>query len=83
MLLNMRQIRRMMLTTTADEASLSYRGAVARLAEVHHYGEVDSVDQAGKIQTQYPARPLLGISGSDISMIRKILEDSISRVINR
>lgn len=73
MLLGLREARRMVLTATPAGMELGYSGRNARLAEVHHYGQVDAVDKAGKIQTKYPARPLLGLAPEDVAWVEQRL----------
>jgi len=57
---------------TADDAVVEFTGSVQRMARVHHYGLRDRPARGGK-EVQYEARPLLGISESDINRIEDFI----------
>ena len=58
---------------TPSEATVSFADRVQRIARVHHYGETDAVNHPDPPQYDYPARPLLGISDSDLQAITQLL----------
>lgn len=62
------------LKTQADAGQLTvgFVGKVTRVARVHHEGLADKVAKKGPKYT-YPARPLLGISEGNRTLIREFL----------
>jgi len=54
---------------TDSKAVVEFSKRVARIAAVHHWGERDRVSPGGP-EYDYPARPLLGISGQDAERIK-------------
>lgn len=77
MLVGLRSARRMAIKSDSDGGTIGYRGRTARIAAVHHYGRVDEVAEDGP-RVKYPARPVLGISTSDVTWIRQRLMDHIA-----
>jgi phage virion morphogenesis protein len=69
MLQGLREIRRLALTVRPDGIELGYSGRSARLAAIHHYGEVAPVEPGGPI-VKYAARPVLGLDPADIDFVR-------------
>ncbi|UWE18090.1 phage virion morphogenesis protein [Herbaspirillum huttiense] len=61
----------------ANQASVGFFGKVARIARVHHEGLQDQVAPRGP-SYKYPARPLLGFTDADISLLRRILLEHCS-----
>lgn len=59
--------RNMQVQPGADQVALSFKGRVAKTAEVHHFGEEDAVDRriANSIRVRYKARRLLGFGPGD------------------
>ncbi len=59
--------RNMQVTPSADEVSLSFKGRIAKTAEVHHFGLEDAVDRRirNSIRVRYKARRLLGFGPGD------------------
>jgi len=51
-----------------NEAVIEFAGNVQRMARVHHYGLRDRPSRKGK-EVQYEARPLLGMTDTDIEFI--------------
>ena len=52
--------------STAEEASVGYPGAVARVMSVHHFGLRDHVTRdPGSPEVTYAARPLIGLPDED------------------
>ena len=62
------------LKTQADAGQLTvgFVGKVTRVARVHHEGLTDNVTKKGP-KYSYPARPLLGLSETDRTLIRESL----------
>ncbi|MDY7547273.1 phage virion morphogenesis protein [Glaciimonas sp. CA11.2] len=69
------------LTIQQDENQLSvgFFGRVARIARVHQEGLTDKVSKKGP-EVRYAARPLLGFSVADQTLIRDALLHYISNV---
>lgn len=72
MLQGLRELRRLALSAAPDGLQLGYSGRNARIAAIHHFGEVDAVEQGGPV-VKYPARPLLGKPPDDVAFIRERL----------
>lgn len=72
MFAKLRTAKYMKAQPTSDEAVVEFTGRVQRMARVHHYGLRDRPSRNGK-EVQYEARPLLGISDSDLKMIEEII----------
>lgn len=60
-----------------NEAVIEFAGNVQRMARVHHYGLRDRPSRNGK-EVQYEARPLMGVSETDLSLIEEIVIHSLS-----
>ncbi|BEP96269.1 phage virion morphogenesis protein [Acidovorax sp. A79] len=54
------------------DAVVGFAGRTERIARVHHFGLRDSVKPGGP-EYDYPARPLLGISGDSAKRLHEIL----------
>jgi phage virion morphogenesis protein len=65
----------------ADQASVGFFGKVARVARVHHEGLPDKVAPCGPTY-KYPARPLLGFSEQDATIVRQALLYHFEQVIS-
>ncbi|MBV7460446.1 MULTISPECIES: phage virion morphogenesis protein [unclassified Acidovorax] len=59
------------------DAVVGFAGRTERIARVHHFGLRDSVKPGGP-EYDYPARPLLGISGDSAKRLHEILLASLS-----
>lgn len=61
-------------------AVVEFAAAVQRIAQVHHHGLRDRVNQrrAGGPEVTYTARPLLGISDADTERLRDLILDHLS-----
>lgn len=59
----------------ATTAVVKFAGAVQRIANVHHHGLRDRVNNRGKTgpEVQYQARPLLGITPADEARITDLI----------
>jgi phage virion morphogenesis protein len=79
MMRGLRRSRRLRIMPAGDAVEVGWRGRDAAIAAVHHHGRIDSVDRAGKVQHEYPARPLLGLPPDDIAAIRSTLIEHLSR----
>ena len=64
--------RHMKVQLTPDGVAVGFFGRVARLARVHHEGQEDVVTRGGPTH-RYAARPLIGFSDADRSLIRDLL----------
>lgn len=78
MLQGLREIRRLALTATPNAMELGYSGRTARLASVHHLGEVAEVGPGGP-NVKYPARLLLGLPADDLAFVRQYLMDALAK----
>lgn len=72
MFAKMRTAKHLKVKATGDQIDVGFFGWVARVARVHQFGEQERATKNGTIYT-YPARPLVGISNSDVSKIRDSL----------
>lgn len=70
MLQGLRDLRRLAVTAGAGGVEIGYSGRTARLAAVHHFGEVDTVAADGA-RVKYPARELLGFAPEDVAWVRE------------
>lgn len=77
MLQGLREARRLALKAAPGGMELGYAGRNARLASVHHHGEVDAVAKGGP-RVKYPARPLLGLAPDDLEFVRERLAAALS-----
>lgn len=68
----LRTAKYMKAKASADDAVVEFTGNVQRMARVHHYGLRDRPARRAK-EVQYEARPLLGISESDLKVIKDIM----------
>jgi len=68
MFAKLRTAKYMKTQASPNEAVIEFAGNVQRMARVHHYGLRDRPSRKGK-EVQYEARPLLGISDSDVQLI--------------
>lgn len=68
MFTKLRTAKHLKIRTTASSAGLSFAGIAGRIAATHHYGLRDKVDKYGPVY-DYPARPMLGFSASDLELI--------------
>lgn len=57
---------------TADAAIVGFTAEVSRIARVHQLGLRDRVNKRG-VETDYPARQLLGLSADDEALIREMV----------
>lgn len=75
MFATLRQARYLQRRATADEAVVSIRPSVARVAAVHQYGLRDKVERrlAGSPVVRYARRELLGYTEADRKTIEEIL----------
>lgn len=58
---------------TSNAAVIEFAGAVQRIAQVHHHGLRDRVNQGRGPEVQYTARPLIGISEADTQRISDLV----------
>ncbi|WP_333840537.1 phage virion morphogenesis protein [Novosphingobium sp.] len=65
--------RNLRAQTSADEIVIRFRPLVARIAEVHHFGEEAPVDPdiRASIRVRYAQRRLLGLSARDQDVIEQ------------
>ena len=62
----------MRITADANLASVAFKGAAARIAQIHQDGLVDRVRPKGPL-AQYPKRQLLGFTAEDRDMIQRVI----------
>ena len=60
------------ITADANQASVEFKGAAARIAQIHQDGLVDRVRPKGPL-VQYPKRQLLGFTAEDRDMIQRVI----------
>jgi phage virion morphogenesis protein len=68
----LRTIKNLKTQQDENQISVGFFGRVASIARVHQDGLKDRVSKKGP-EYQYPARPLLGFSGADQTLIRDSL----------
>lgn len=74
MFAKLRTAKYMKMQASPNEAVIEFAGNVQRMARVHHYGLRDRPSRKGK-EIQYEARPLLGVSESDLQWIETAIID--------
>lgn len=72
MFAKLRTTKHMKAKATGDQIEVGFFGWVARVAHVHQFGLQDQVSKGGA-SYKYPSRPLLGLAGSQITLIRESL----------
>ena len=72
MFAKIRTAKHLKVKATGDQIEVGFFGWVARVARVHQFGQPDRATQKGPFY-KYPARPLLGLSASDQTLIRHTL----------
>ncbi|QRX80873.1 phage virion morphogenesis protein [Glaciimonas sp. PAMC28666] len=72
MFAKIRQQKSLKIQQDADQLSVGFFGRVARIARVHQEGLTDKVSKKGP-EVRYAARPLLGFSAEDHTLIRESL----------
>ncbi|WP_187484188.1 phage virion morphogenesis protein [Pantoea agglomerans] len=77
MFAKLRTAKYMKTQASPNEAVIEFAGNVQRMARVHHYGLRDRPSRNGK-EVQYEARPLMGVSETDLSLIEEIVIHSLS-----
>lgn len=77
MFAKLRTAKYMKMQASPNESVIEFAGNVQRMARVHHYGLRDRPSRKGK-EVQYEARPLMGVSESDLSLIEEIVIHSLS-----
>jgi phage virion morphogenesis protein len=66
--------------TTPDGGSVFFAGGVANIAREHHYGLRARLLRTTNKRVQMPARPLLGFSENDKSLIEDAILDAFSKI---
>ena len=67
--------------STQESAQIRFVGTAAGMARVHHFGLRDKLAKHLEIRIQYPARPLLGVSPDDRSMIEDMILSRLTEAI--
>lgn len=78
MFTKLRTARYLKAEGTANGALVKFVGQVQHMAQVHHYGLRDRVQKGGPT-AKYPARELLGLSGSDVERIGDVVISHIGK----
>jgi len=67
--------------SSADGAIVAFAGQVQRIAQVHQYGQRDTLRNRGRTgpEASYPARELLGFSTEDIESVKDIVLSHLVR----
>lgn len=68
----LRLAKYMKASGTPNEAIVSFSETVARIAKVHHFGLRDNVNRKTGLETDYPARQLVGIPPDDEALIAEL-----------
>ena len=63
---------------TPDSAVVTFTDQVQHMAQVHHYGLRDKVNKRG-LQVDYPARELLGITKTEVQLVKDLIIDHLAR----
>ena len=72
MFAKIRTAKHLKVKATDDQIEVGFFGWVARVAQVHQFGQQDRVTKKGTVY-KYPERPLLGLSETDRTLIRESL----------
>lgn len=78
MMVGLRADRRLLATGKPDGAEVGWKGTAARIAEVHHNGAFDYVEEGSSVRIRYPQRRLIGLSADDVDYVRQALLDHIA-----
>lgn len=76
MMAKLRNARYLKTKSTANNAFVEFASKAARIANVHHHGLTDKVNDFGT-RYQYPARELLGIAEADLTKLRGLITDHL------
>lgn len=76
MMAKLRNARYLKTKSTANNAFVEFADKAARIANVHHEGKTDKVNDFGT-RYQYPARELLGIAEVDLTKLRSLITDHL------
>jgi phage virion morphogenesis protein len=76
MFAKLRTAKHMKAHATPDEAVIEFTGRVQRMARIHHYGLRDRPSRNAK-EVKYEARPLVGISETDLGWIEQIIINAL------
>lgn len=74
----LRTARYLRVQSSANAALLAITGRAARIARVHHHGELDRVSRDGP-DYRYPKRRVLGFSSADRDWIAERVIDRLAR----
>jgi phage virion morphogenesis protein len=66
--------------TSPDGGSVFFAGGAAGIAKIHHYGMSQVVGKNKPRLMTIPARPLLGLSANDLSLIEDAILDSFAKI---
>lgn len=72
-----RQAKYLKVKSDQNTIGLAFTGRIARIARVHQYGLRDRATREAP-DTRYDQRQLLGLSNSDLDMIRDRLLDHLA-----
>lgn len=79
MFAKLRTNKYMKTKATGNDATLEFAGAVQRMARVHHYGLRDRPSKRiGEKDVQYEARPLIGASEKNMTIIQDLIISRLS-----
>ncbi len=76
MFIKLRRTRWLKVASDARGFEIGFRGAAARIAQVHQFGQVDRV-AIGGVQYPYPVRQLLGLTEEERGLIRDRIVTSL------
>lgn len=62
-----------------NAAVISFAGEVQRIAQVHQFGLRDKVNRRRNLEADYPARKLLGITRTDVSLVEELVLAHLAR----
>ena len=62
-----------------NAAVISFAGQVQRIAQVHQFGLRDKVNRRRNLEADYPARELLGITRTDVSLVEDLVIAHLAR----
>ncbi|MES9901127.1 MAG: phage virion morphogenesis protein [Sedimenticola sp.] len=72
----MRKTKHLRIRASANQASVGYSGRTARIARIHHEGQLAEVGKGGALY-QYERRELLGFTPDDRDWIAQTVHDHL------
>jgi phage virion morphogenesis protein len=62
-----------------ESAVVTFSDEVQRIANVHQHGLRDKVNRRRNLETDYPERKLLGITHTDVLLVKELVINHLAR----